>query len=236
MEFKKTFKQFIFSSQFAVVYLLTLTQAVLIGFFQVFIKTETYNDQQEVRVALVSFLVTMIFSAILKAYCSFQMGKTLNLIDDNSLGSFTKRTFADWAITEVRAQVRVLIGLLLFIIPGLIEALRLALAMPFVFFDKRMERKSFDPVHESREILHLKNPILIHLFGLIIIAPILLFVTFQNGNTPFFENTISMLRASLAALAYALYTAYTYLYLTFLYKDVVSESNSIVNDNETGEL
>jgi hypothetical protein len=223
-----------------VVYLLTLTQVVIIGFFQVFIKTETYNDQQQVQVALVSFVVSIIFSAILKAYCSFHMGKTLGLLADDTIPDFIKRTFADWAITEIRTQIRVLIGLLLFIIPGLIEALRLSLAMPFVFYDKRMDDKTFDPVFESRELLHLKNPILVHLFGLIILAPIMLFLAFQNGSAPFFEDSASMLRSAIAALAFALFTSYTYLYFAFLYKNTVLKNRDLndtkIDDNDTGEI
>lgn len=223
MEFKKNYKDFLYSSRFAVVYLLTLTQSVIIGFFQVFIKAETYNSQQTLRVALVSFLVTIVFASILKAYCSFHMGKMLGLVQDDDLTDFTKRTFADWAIAEVRAQVRVLIGLFFFIVPGLIEALRMSLAIPYVFYDKRMEDKSFDPVLESRETLHLKHPDLIRLFLLIIVAPIFLFLAFQNGNAPFFTDQVSMIRASLSALAFALFTSYTYLYFAFLYRENTSE-------------
>jgi len=224
MDFKQTYKEFLFSSHFAVVYLLTLTQAVIIGFFQVFIKSETYNDQQAIRVALISFLVTMIFSAILKAYCSFHMGKMLDLVKDEDLTKFAKRTFADWAITEIRAQVRVLIGLCLFIIPGIIEALRLSLAIPYVFYDKRMKDKTFDPIHKSREVLYLKNPVMIPLLLIVILAPILLFLAFQNGQKPFFEDQTSMIRAAISALAFALFTSYTYLYFAFLYKESLSKN------------
>ena len=222
--FKQSYIKFLRSSQFAVVLMLTLTQSVIIGYFQIYIKSQTYNDQQQMQVALFSLLVTLIFSSVLKAYCSFHMGKSLGLIDDENTLAFTKRTFADWVITEVRAQIRVLIGLCLFIIPGIIEALRLTLSVPITFYDKRMSDKTFDPVHESRDFLNIKNPILWTLFGLVFIAPTFVYIILQNGEVSFFKSPLSMLRSCFAALIFSLLTSYTYLYFTFLYKESFADS------------
>jgi|GEM_PF-3640024 len=236
--FKQTYKDFLRSSQFAVVLMLTLTQSVIIGYFQIYIKSQTYNDQQQMQVALFSLFVTLIFSSVLKAYCSFHMGKSSGLVSDENLLDFIKRTFVDWVITEVRAQIRVLIGLCLFIVPGIIEALRLTLSVPITFYDKRMSNKTFDPIDESRELLHMKNPVLWTLFGLVILAPTFVYILLQNGEVSFFESPISMARACFSALVFSLLTSYTYLYFTFLYKESFTDSTqptSHQTTQQTGE-
>ena len=216
-QFKKDFKDFLFSSNFAVVYLLTLSQLIITGMLKVFSKTDAYDDRQMVLYAFMSILVALLFSSVIKVYCFFQMGQKFNLIEDKTSLSFLSRTFADWMVTEVRIQFRVLIGLLLFIVPGVIEALRLSLSLPLVFLDeKRMSDKSFDPIFASRDFLDLKNKHLISLSFVFIVLPLALFAAF-NSEASFFQSSAHMIKGLLTSLIFSLTTVFSYLYLIFLY-------------------
>lgn len=216
-QFKKDFKEIVFSSNFLVIYLLTLSQLIITGMLKVFSKTEAYDDRQMVLYALMSLLVALIFSSIIKVYCYFHMGQKLKLIKEDSPVALLSRTFADWMVTEVRIQFRILVGLLLFIVPGVIEALRLSLALPIVFLDKdKMKDKTFDPVFASRDFLDLKNKHLMSLAFVFIILPLIAFLAFNNQGS-FFESNTNMLKGLFASLAFSLVTVFSYLYLIFLY-------------------
>jgi len=236
LNFKDAFKGFVSSSHFVVVFLLTFTQMILISFLQMVVQKDTYNDQQAMKFAVLSFFTTVIFSALLRLYCSFHMGKILKIIEDEDFSSMVKRTALDWTVVEIRAQFRVLVGLLLFIIPGLIEALRLSLSTPYVFYDKRMDDKTFDPIHESRRVLDLQNKKLLPLFALTMLAPLIIFLALQNGAPSFFESFGSMLRSAFVSLILSLLTTCTFLYLAFLYKESTSTNNNKITTEQRGEL
>ncbi|MGH1468157.1 MAG: hypothetical protein ACRBBP_04650 [Bdellovibrionales bacterium] len=226
MDLKKLIKSFLFSKHFLVVFLLIFTQLIIISLLQIFVKMNAYNDSDQLRFALMTFMVSLLFGGFIKIYSFFHFGAILNLHKETSLMTFAALHFSDWIVTEVRAQVRVLLRLFLLIIPGVIEAVRLSFALPSVFLNPNMKDPHYDPIEDSRDKLPLKSPFLIPLFFFTMALPIILFVA-TNSERVLFETPTNIILGVMASAIQATGVVISFAYVLNLY------SNIFTTDQET---
>lgn len=229
MDLKTLIRSFLFSKHSLVVFLLIFTQLLLVSFLQVLIKTNAYNDNDQLRFALMTFLISLIFGALIKVYAYFHFGSILNLHNETSPVSFTTLHWSDWVVTEVRAQVRVLLRLFLFIIPGVIEAVRLSFALPSVFFNSKMKDPHYDPIEDSREKLPLKSPFLMPLFFFTIVMPIIVFVA-TNSERVLFETPQNIILGLIGSALQTVGLVISFAYVLNLYSTFYSIDQNTKSD------
>ncbi len=216
MNFKKLIKLFLFSKHFKVVFLLFFTQLLILNFTQILIKTKSYNDTDQVKFLLITFLITLIFGAYIKIYSIFIFGDFLKLHSKKSILEFLKPHLINWIVIEARFQVRVILRLFLLIIPGILELLRLSLCIPMVFLDSRMSDPHFDPIKESLNKLPLKSPFLMPLFIFTLIIPLLISLSI-NSEKIIFESPINILLGIVTALVQSIGIVISYAYIFHIY-------------------
>jgi len=224
MTFKHTFQKHIFSETFIYIFIASVTMVLCNSVFENLIKYNGFSDGLRISYKLFSFCIVMIIGAVLKTYVFYWIGQKEKIINFANYFEFLKKNFSDWMITEVRVQFRVLIGLLLFIIPGVLEALRLSLASVFVFYSPKMSDPTYDPVLSSREVLNLKNyeP----LYILFTLSALNLAVSMLLANANFFDGPVGFLKASLSSFSNAVFIMATYSYLVHLYLTTTSKEET----------
>lgn len=213
MNFKSLFNFFLYSKHSVVIFLLVFTQLVITGFAKVLTKTNAYNDLDQMRFAMMAFLFALIFGSVIKIYSFYTFAKHLKIIkEDDDIYSFTGSKITDWAIIEIRAQVRVLLRLFLFIIPGIVEAIRLSLSVPYVFLDKRMKDPTFDPIEESRAKITLNGLYFWPLFLVTIVIPIIIALA-TNSDQTVFDSAQSLSFGVLGSVAQTVSIVIYYAYI-----------------------
>ncbi len=234
MDLKKLIKSFLFSKHFLVVFLLIFTQLLLVSFLQILIKTNAYNDLDQLRFALMTFMVSLIFGALIKVYSFFHFGRILNLHKVDSPAKFTTLHWSDWVVTEVRTQVRVLLRLFLLVVPGIVEAVRLSFALPIVVFNENMSDPHYDPIEISREKIQLKSPFLFPLFFFTLALPILIFMA-TNSDRVIFETPVNLLLGIVASIIQAVGVIISFAYVLNLYSDIFSTDQE-TNSNKNSQI
>ncbi len=219
MSFKNLFKSFLFSNSFTVVYFLVLTQIILTNFLNLLSDKNAYNESESFTYAFITLVVSLIFGGIIKVHSFYFFSNSIKKNENLSLQKFISKNFTDWVVVEVRAQVRVLIGLVLFILPGVYEAIRLSLSTSYVFLDDRMNNESFDPILESRNEIDYKSSYFAPLFLITFILPIVIALLFTTKESVFdsYQNLLftigsSMIQSLAVVLSYS-YIVYVYLNL-----------------------
>ncbi len=216
MDFRKLFKTFCLSNHFIVIFALLFTQELFISFTQVLMKTEAYSDSDEQRVALIALAISILFGASIKVYIFFTYGNLTKMHKETSLIHFNNSRIADWMITELRIQFRVFLRLFLLIIPGVIEAVRLSFALPYMFWDKRMKDPYFDPIEESLKQLPLDSKLLIPLFFYTWIVPISISLLTYSKRI-LFESPLNLGLGLVSTLAQTLVLILSYAYVIHIF-------------------
>lgn len=215
MTFQYTFKKYLSSEVFTYTFIASVSMVLCTSVFDTLIKFNGYDDATRISYKLFAFIIVLFIGAVLKSYVFFLMGKKEQLIKQPHYFDFIKTVFSEWMITEVRIQFRVLIGLLLFILPGVLESLRLSLASVFVFYNPKMKDPTYDPVMDSRETLHLKNTKPLAILFILSLTSLAVGLILSNAN--FFNGGAGFLKALLSSFLNSLLILATYSYLLHLY-------------------
>lgn len=174
-----------------------------------------YDDVERISLQAAVFFATLIIGGIAKFYFFFVLGKKKDILKDRSFSDFISKLFVEWIVVEIRIQLRTLFYLLLLIIPGLIEALRLSLAPVHVFFNPEMEHEDFDPVLSSRKTLDFNE--IKTLAALFFINIFVLGLQFAVTGGSLFSSGTQLLKAILCIFITALTSYIYYVYISYLY-------------------
>lgn len=229
MTFQNIFKKYLTSEVFFYTFIASISMILCTSVFENLIKFNGYDDATRISYKLFAFVLVLILGAILKSYVFFAIGQRENILKESGYCDFIKKIFSEWMIVEVRVQFRVLIGLLLLIVPGVIESLRLSLASIMVFYNPKMDDPSYDPVMDSRAILNFNNArplVIIFLFSIMSLG-----VGLALSSANFFDGGLGFFKALLSSFLNALLILATYSYLVHLYLTVTSLSTTSNKEN-----
>ena len=178
------------------------------------VSVNTHDDFERISSRTFIFLTSLIIGGATKFYFFFLLGKKKDILKDQNLGDFISKLFIEWTIVEIRIQLRTLCYLLMFILPGVLEGLRLSLAPVHVFFNPKMEQEDFDPIHASRNSLNFNDNTLVTLFFINIFAfGFNLLVTGGNlfsSGAPLFKALMFIFITPLISYIYYIYINYLY--------------------------
>lgn len=196
-------------------------------------KSHAYNDADEMRIALMALVISIFFGGAIKVYVFFTFGNLTGMHNETSIVHFNNSRLLNWMVTEIRTQFRVLIRLFLFIIPGVIEAVRLSIALPYVFWDRRMKDPYFDPVTESLERLPMNSKHLMPLFFYTWIIPITIALLTYSKRI-LFETPENLILGLIATLAQTLALILSYAFVVHIFMIIKKESDSKLDPQTEG--
>lgn len=222
MTFTETFKKYLKSNIFICLLLFSFSVQLASDLSKLYIQKSVYSDYGTLIASLYTFLFSLIVGGFVKAYVLYSMGQDENYISkDQSYFAVFISKVSDWITTEVRYQLRCLLLLLLFIIPGLVESIRLSLSVPMVFWDKDMADESFDPIHSSKDYIQISSPEFIHMLA---ITFTFLFPVVLLGGAQLIGEKQNIGLASLSVLLTALISLAFYSYILVLFKKYKSSN------------
>ena len=173
------------------------------------------DDIERITTQALIFITTLTVGGFAKFYFFYILGKKTNHISIQSFKEFFTKLFLEWIVIEIRVQLRTLFYLLLLIVPGVVEALRLSLSPVHVFFNSQMEDEEFDPIHASRDSLSLtekKNLSILFLINAFVLGMQLL----VTGGS-LFQGGLSLIKAISSILIITLTSYLYYIYISYLY-------------------
>ena len=181
------------------------------------------DDLQRILTQAMVFFATLTIGGAVRFYFFYALGKKTNQIKARTFTDFISQFFVEWVIVEVRIQLRTLSYLLLLIVPGVIEALRLSISPIHVFFNPKMEQDDFDPIHTSRNTLNSKETktlLILFLINFIILGLQLSLVggSFFSGGVEFFKALLCIPIITFTSYFYYIYIYHLYLHYSKLNK------------------